>query len=146
MSESPVDASTAPPEDEIARSLSQIMLPLACQYEERINAVNASQQILEHKINRLVSELTIAADNALVPEVNEYLGSLANSRRKVTAINDHLRAIRERLGRVHTSATQKYGALKAANEATADRIANLEAEARAPPAGVVDPANANANA
>eukprot|EP00667_Euglena_gracilis_P025255 EG_transcript_29553 len=110
----------------LAEGLAGLMTPIAEQYQERLDAITASQLMLEHKIDKLTAELKAAADYATLPDVADKLNMLSQARRRVGVVNEQLRTIRERLMRLHTVAVQKYSALTAANNEAAAQLARAE--------------------
>eukprot|EP00668_Euglena_longa_P047888 GGOE01064886.1.p2 GENE.GGOE01064886.1~~GGOE01064886.1.p2 ORF type:complete len:137 (-),score=47.78 GGOE01064886.1:86-496(-) len=110
----------------VTEGLAGLMTPIAEQYQERLDAITASQQMLEHKIDKLTSELKAAAEYAALPDIADKLNMLSQARRRVGLVNEQLRTIRERLMRLHTVAVQKYSTLKAANNEAAARLARTE--------------------
>eukprot|EP00669_Euglena_mutabilis_P001547 TRINITY_DN11999_c0_g1_i1.p3 TRINITY_DN11999_c0_g1~~TRINITY_DN11999_c0_g1_i1.p3 ORF type:complete len:136 (+),score=51.40 TRINITY_DN11999_c0_g1_i1:196-603(+) len=118
-------------EQAFAAGLTTLLTPLAGQYQERLDAIAASQTALENNIERLIVELEAANESAALPDITDKLATLSAARRRVGAVNEQLRGVRERLMRLHTVAVQRYGAVTAANNEAALRLSRLEEANRA---------------
>eukprot|EP01006_Ploeotia_vitrea_P039600 TRINITY_DN66360_c9_g4_i1.p1 TRINITY_DN66360_c9_g4~~TRINITY_DN66360_c9_g4_i1.p1 ORF type:complete len:166 (+),score=19.74 TRINITY_DN66360_c9_g4_i1:70-567(+) len=113
---------------ELTEALVNLLKPVATNYQAQMTAIMSSQTALEEKIDKLTEDLEQARQFACPPDVNVYLKKLQTARDRVVLVNHTLVAIRDRLTRLHHTAHQKFGALKASNEAAAQQLAQQQAE------------------
>mgnify|MGYP002384316068 FL=1 len=72
-----------------------------------VTAVRESQIDLFKEIDRLSSELQKFVEVSKTPNLDPYVQKLANSRRRVQHVHQHLRVIQERLDRLYHAASRR---------------------------------------